>query len=217
MIEAFAAKDLPLYVAYYRRRLPLFEKVKELLAEKAIGDLRSLYLQLHQPPKPEDLSGADNWRVDPQIAGGGYFFDLASHQLDLLDYLLGPIETVQGIAANQAGYYAAEDSVVASFQFASGVTGVGSWNFAVAPEAGQDVIEIVGTEGKLTFSTFAANPLQLLNSQGSKSWTFENPKHIQSMLLETVIADLRGEGECPSTGISAARTNWVMGQIVGNP
>ncbi|MEM7660455.1 MAG: Gfo/Idh/MocA family oxidoreductase, partial [Bacteroidota bacterium] len=214
MVSAFVEKDLPLYVAYYRRRLPLFEKVKELLAEEAVGEVRYVNLQLQQAPKSSDLSGEANWRVDPSIAGGGYFFDLASHQLDLLDYLLGPINEVHGISTNQAGLYQAEDAVVAAFEFASGAVATGNWNFSVAPEASQDLLEIVGNTGKIRFSTFADHPLELITSAGHQHWNFQNPEHIQSGLLETVIADLRGTGECPSTGRSAARTNWVMGEMV---
>lgn len=214
MVAAFEAKDLPLYVAYYRRRLPLFEKVKELLAAEAVGAVRYVNLQLQQPPKAADLSGESNWRVDPEIAGGGYYFDLASHQLDLLDYLLGPIEEVLGTSSNQGGWYQAEDAVVAAFRFASGVLATGNWNFTVAPEANQDLIEIVGSAGKIRFSTFAPNPLELIRADGQQQWTFQNPAHIQSGLLETVIADLRGTGTSPSTGRSATRTNWVMGEMV---
>lgn len=214
MVAAFQEKDLPLFVAYYRRRLPLFVKVKELLDAMAIGTIRCVNLQLIHPPKDVDLQGAaDNWRVDPTVAGGGYFFDLASHQLDILDYLLGPIANAQGIKTNQAGFYQAEDMVSASFQFQSGVLGVGNWCFNAAPQARQDLIEIIGSEGKIQFSTFDSNPLFLTNQSGVQEWTFDNPAHIQQPLIETIVAALRKQGDCPSTGRTAARTNWVMDQI----
>src|SRR5674476_1003684 len=49
--------------------------------------------------------------------------------LDLLDWLLGPVEHVSGIAANQGGHYEAEDVVAGVFEFTSGVRGVGLWSF----------------------------------------------------------------------------------------
>src|SRR5689334_14009287 len=73
MIEAFRARDLPLWVAYYRRALPRFLLVREQLREGAIGRLTSVHVQVTAPP----LSGADatNWRIDPTISGAGLFFD----------------------------------------------------------------------------------------------------------------------------------------------
>ncbi|MEM7370944.1 MAG: Gfo/Idh/MocA family oxidoreductase [Bacteroidota bacterium] len=215
MVAAFEEKDLPLFVAYYRRRLPLFVKAKELLAEGVIGEVRCVNIQLFHPPKDVDLAGSENnWRVNPQIAGGGYFVDLASHQLDILDYLISPIIAAQGIKTNQAGYYQAEDVVAASFQFRSGALGSGNWCFNAAPETRQDLIEIIGSAGSIRFSTFDNNPLLLTTSQGEQSWTFENPTHIQQPLIQSVNEALRGEGESPSTGKTAARTNWVIDQIL---
>ena len=114
MIDACRAAGVPLFVAYYRRALPRFLKIKALIDEGAIGTVRSVAIALHQPPAPAELDPANlPWRVVPEIAGGGKFVDLASHMLDFLDYVLGPIRQAQGFASNQAGLYAAEDIVSA--------------------------------------------------------------------------------------------------------
>ena len=119
------------FVAYYRRALPAFLKVKSLVEEGAIGAVRFASIALCQPASedPDDLP----WRVVPEVSGGGHFFDLASHQLDFLDFLLGPIAHASGHATNQAGLYQAEDAVTASFAFESGALGAGVWNFASRP------------------------------------------------------------------------------------
>src|SRR5439155_5468414 len=125
-----------------------------------IGKLRFVNITFYQPMAREDLDpGKQSWRVDPAVGGGGRFVDLASHMLDFLDYALGPIVEVQGLAANQAGKYKAEDIVTGTFRFASGVQGVGTWCFS-AYDSG-DIIEMVGTEGKITCSTFDARPIAL--------------------------------------------------------
>lgn len=125
MITACHEAGVPLNVAYYRRALPHFVKLRALIESGAIGEVRYARIELNQQlPSPEDPD--DNWRVDPEIAGGGLFYDLASHQLDLLDWLLGPIEAASGFAGNQAGQYAAEDIVSAAFRFASGAQGSGA-------------------------------------------------------------------------------------------
>jgi predicted dehydrogenase len=69
-------------VSYYRRSLPRFEQVRQWLQDGRIGEVRHLSWTLTKPPTDGDRSASPNWRTDPQIAGGGYFADFASHDLD---------------------------------------------------------------------------------------------------------------------------------------
>src|SRR3954447_23868874 len=130
MISAARAAGTKLFVAYYRRSLPRFLKVKELLDAAVIGRVRVANVRLYQPPAKEEMDPATlPWRVKPEIAGAGKFLDLASHTLDLVDFLLGPIARASGHATNQAGLYPAEDVVAGSFAFDSGAVGMGVWCF----------------------------------------------------------------------------------------
>ncbi|WP_419887848.1 Gfo/Idh/MocA family protein [Neobacillus niacini] len=216
MIAACEKAGVPLYVAYYRRAQPRFLKIKELLENGAIGEVRFVTATQYQKDLeagkgPEQLS----WRVQPELAGGGLFFDLASHTLDILDFLLGPIKSVQGFASNQAGYYSAEDIVSGTYLFESGVHGVGKWCFTAFEN--EDINEIVGSKGKITFSTFGDEPIRLTTEQGTEEWRFERPQHVHQPLVETIVADLTtASSKCPSTGRTGARTNWVMGEMVKN-
>ncbi|MBA9027184.1 Gfo/Idh/MocA family protein [Peribacillus huizhouensis] len=213
MIAVCKAARVPLYVAYYRRALPRFVKIKELLVNKAIGDVRFVSTIQYQKAS-EDVLDSQNlpWRVQPELSGGGLFFDLASHTLDLLDFLLGPIKDVQGFTSNQAGYYRAEDIVTGTYRFESGIHGVGNWCFSAFEDV--DVNEIVGSKGKITFSTFGNEPIVLTTTSGTEQWNFEAPQHVHQPLIETIVADLTGDSsQCPSTGVTGARTNWVMGEI----
>src|SRR6185312_11952567 len=128
MVDACKARGVPLWVAYYRRALPRFVAVREMIADGAIGDVRMVSLrQLQAAPAPEALeSHALAWR-DDGARGGGLFFEGVGHTLDILDFLLGPIADVQAFADNQARAYTMEDVVVAGFRFASGVYGSGTW------------------------------------------------------------------------------------------
>ncbi len=216
MINACEAAGVPLYVAYYRRQLPTFVKVKELVKSGVVGDVRFVSIQLLQSIREAERSPETlPWRVMPEIAGGGHFFDLASHQLDFLDYLLGPIAWAQGQSANQAGLYPAEDVVCANFRFASGAMGSGIWCFTVAPEQRTDRIEIYGSEGKISFSTFSPDPVRLERNDEVQTWEIRYPDHVQQPLITTIVDELLGSGKCPSTGVSAARTSRVMDEIVG--
>jgi predicted dehydrogenase len=213
MIEVCRFAEVPLFVAYYRRALKRFLKIKELLEAQAIGEVRFVTMTLYTKPRPEELDPLNlPWRVIPEIAGGGRFVDLGSHMFDFLDYILGPICEVQGLAANQQGYYSAEDIVTAAFVFESGVHGVGVWNFGSFDEV--DVTEIVGGQGKISFSTYGAEPVVLTTGDGVTEFEIEYPQHVQQPLIQTVVDDLVGKGMCPSTGESAARTSWVMDRIL---
>jgi len=215
MINACEKAGVPLFVAYYRRCLPVFLKVKQLVHDGAVGEVRFVTINLFHPPAPEDFNKDDlPWRVMPEIAGGGYFFDLASHQLDYLDDVFGPMVSVKGLAANQAKLYQAEDIVCASLVFASGVVGNGVWCFTVSKECKTDRVEIVGSRGKIAFSTFDRVPIRLETEKGSEEFQLPTPAHIQQPLIQTIVDELQGKGKCPSTGITAARTSWVMDEII---
>ncbi len=216
MIESCEKAGVQLYIAYYRRALPNYLKIKELIENGIIGTVRSIQIQMY---KPVDLNMPDlpgnNWRVDPAIAGGGYFYDLASHQLDFLDFLFGPVVDVKGFAANQAGLYKAEDIVTGSFRFKSDVLGSGSWCFTSGRSSDLDRTTILGSNGEITYQTFGDPAVNVTtDAGGTERYDFTMPEHVQQPLIELVVQDLLGKGECPSTGISGARTNWVMEKMV---
>jgi len=212
MIAACKTADVPLFVAYYRRALPRFLKVKKLIDSEAIGRVRFVSIDLYQPASDLNAATPPPWRVVPAISGGGLFVDLASHTLDFLDYFFGPIASVQGCAANQDGRYEAEDIVTGLFQFESGVHGIGVWCFTAAEKS--DRVRIVGSGGEISFSTFDDRPIVLKTSAGLREFSVSNPPHIQQPLIQTIVDELRGVGVCPSTGETAARTSWVMDEML---
>jgi 1,5-anhydro-D-fructose reductase (1,5-anhydro-D-mannitol-forming) len=233
MIAAAGAAGVPLFVAYYRRALPRFLKVKELVNTGAIGDVRAVTIALYRrydpPAPPAAASGAAAgasasavaaaatalpWRIDPAISGGGLFVDLAAHTLDLLDYILGPIARVTGGAGNQAGRYGAEDIVHGAFEFASGVRGTGIWAFDAFGDV--DRVEIVGSRGRVSFATFDDLPVTLDTAAGPEVFTIPHPAHVHQPLIQTIVDELTGHAAtpCPSTGESGARTTRVMDELL---
>ncbi|MFZ1754966.1 MAG: Gfo/Idh/MocA family oxidoreductase [Caldilineaceae bacterium] len=219
MVEACQAAGVPLWVGYYRRRLPKFVKMQELLASGVIGDVRSVNIrlrqpvsaQLHRPGSPMDLADLP-WRVNPAIAGGGLFLDLAAHMLDIVDMLVSPIRDVSGFASNQGGHYPAEDIVTGSFAFESGALGTGSWFFTAADAL--DWTEIEGPQGRIGFVCFDTSPIQLTTGDGVQEIPVTQPEHVHQPLIQTIVDELNGVGRCPSTGESAARTTRVMDQML---
>jgi predicted dehydrogenase len=209
MIEACQTAGVPLFVAYYRRASARFLKIKELVDTQAIGEVHLVTVTLYQPPPSLPVQ---NWRVDPQVAGGGYFVDVAAHMLDFLDFVLGPINQVQGFASNHGRLYAAEDIVTGTFLFASGVHGVGTWCFTAHERL--DHTEIVGSKGKIAYSTFDNRPIVLTTAAGTQTFAYDYPPHIQQPLIQQVVNALNGVEICVSTGETAVRTTWVMEQML---
>ena len=211
MIDACALAGVPLFVAYYRRAMPRFRTVRELLDAGAIGEPRTVSIRTEQ--KAPDISAENRpWRLRPEISGGGLFVDLGSHTLDLLDWLLGPVTHVSGVAVDQGGRYGCEDLVTGVFSFASGVQGVGLWSFDGHEH--RDEVEIAGTAGTLRFSSFGQEPLRLTGANGEQRIEAPYPGTVQQPLIQSVVDSLTGRGECPSTGQSAARTARVVDALL---
>ena len=205
MIEAFEARGLPLWVAYYRRGFERFRWVKSLLDDGRLGRVTSVCVR-YSKPWSGSLDG--EWRVDAEHSGGGLFLDVGSHTLDLLDFLIGPLRVVGGAATNRSGLYDVEDSVAMTFRTADGALGTGVWNFVGV--RGFDLIEVEGEQGRVAFSTFGHEPITLHTRDGDETRTFDTPPHVHQPLVQTIVDELNGNGSSPSTATSAARTSAVM-------
>ena len=214
MLAACRSASVPLWVAYYRRALPRFLKVRDLVQGGAVGPVRMVTSRQFQPQKraEEANPGSPPWRIDAARSGGGLFVDMASHTLDFLDFVFGPIESVQALAGNQAGVYRPEDIVTASYRFASGVYGSGAWCYAADRE--EEYNEIVGANGRIRFSTTAPVPIRVMRNDAVEEIPVDDPAHVHQPLIETIVAELNGHGKCPSTGESGARTTRVVDEVL---
>lgn len=214
MITACEAAGVPLFVAYYRRAMPRFRTVRDLIADGAVGSPRAVVVRTQTPAGMWDPSHLP-WRVQPEISGGGLFVDLGSHELDLLDWMFGPITRVQGHASNRGGHYPAEDVVTATFTFDSGVEGVGLWCFDADDHV--DEVEVVGDAGTLRFASFDDGPLRLTTSSGTETVDAPYPPTVQQPLIQAVVDELTGAappGTAPSTGATARRTSAVIDEVL---
>lgn len=206
---------IPCFVAYYRRYLPYFDKVRELLKNNVVGEIQNVQIRYSSPPRNEDLD-ANNlpWRVKPEIAGGGYFYDMAAHQLDFVQELFGVITHARGYSSNRGHLYEAEDTVSACFQFADGLPGSGSWCYVGHESHIEDRIMVLGDKGTLFFSVFSYDPIHLHTSEGEEYYDVPNPEHVQLPLIKKVVETLQGTNTCSCNSISATPVNWVMDRIL---
>ena len=206
-----------LTVAHYRRQLPAFLKVKELLEKKAIGEVRFADIQILQPPKSQLVADSEtNWRVEAHISGGGYFHDLAPHQMDLMTRYFGRPTYVDGFGTNQAGLYRAEDIVTGIMHFESGVHFRGTWCFNAAESSAKDQCVIHGSHGRLEFSFFG-DQVVLINNEGSQTFSFDSIPHVQQPMIEATVAYFLGRGPNPCTAEEGLEVMRILDRFSTRP
>ncbi len=202
-----------LVVAHYRRALPLFMRVKELINQQAIGDIRFARISLLQPDQSAMIAKTGtNWRVDPALAGAGLFYDLAPHQLDLLIHFLGKPTSSIGIAVNQAGLYTAEDLVVGVAQLPNQVLFNGTWCFTTPEGKEEDLFEIQGSTGSLRFSVFG-HALTIERNGIIETEKFDPPQHIQQPMIEKIVPYFLGNANNPCSAADAIQSMEMMEQF----
>lgn len=214
MIAACAEAGQKLFVAYYRRALPRFLKVQEILREGKLGRLTGVsYRQAMPLPASADLKQG-GWRLAVGNSGGGLLLDVGSHVLDLFDFFCGPlpIDSVQSHAARIAKDSEAEDAVTMIFRTHDGVPGAAAWNFA--SHVREDTMEFTGTHGRIGFSVFGSEPVRIETAQGVEQLDFPPPPHIAQPMIQSVVDDLLGRGICTSTGESARRTSVILDRVL---
>jgi len=213
--QAAEETGVPVFVAYYRRSLDYFQKIKEVISSGVLGKLFHINMQQYFPARDEDYHPENlPWRVKPEDSGGGYFHDMGCHTLDILFYIFGDPLDVSGSVCNVGGLYVPEDTISASLLLPNQLMITGSWSF-VSPDAYQkDRIEVVGESGKLEFSVFSFEPIQLSTKKQVDSFSTQQPEHIQMPCIQSIVSELMGTGACPSTGKTAAVTSRVMDAII---
>lgn len=195
--------NVKLCVAHYRREQPMFLKVKQLLLNKVIGDIRFVQLQMLQSPMHSLIaSTGNNWRLDPSVSGGGLFHDLAPHQLDLLIYYFGEVRSSSGISINQSNKYPADDLVTGQALFENGIVFNGTWCFTVSENDKKDVFEIIGSDGVISFPVFG-NRITLKKDGYEEEFIFEPLQHVQQPMIEKVTAYFLNKGENPCSAEQA--------------
>ncbi len=176
-----------LVVAHYRRKLPAFLKVKELLQENAIGNIQLAEIRIIQPNKNKLVAQTDeNWRLTPEISGGGYFYDLAPHQLDLMLNYFGKPNQIQGFAANQSSFSSANDIVNGIMTFPGKIQFNGIWAFNSSISKRMDSCKIYGEKGIIEFSFFG-DKVKLTKLDAEQIFNFEKIPHVQQPMIQSAI------------------------------
>jgi predicted dehydrogenase len=210
MGEAFAAADRPLFVAYYRRGLAHFAAVKSMIESGRYGALKSLRYRFANGAQ---LNGTpDSWRYQPEISGGGLFWDLGSHALDLFDWWLGPLRSVSGHALRQNAASPVEELVAMTAIGGADVSLSADWNFISHQEV--DCVLLEFEKAQISCAVFGPPELRIeAVGEESQILNFSLPENIQYHLIENSVAHLLGGTPALSTGQSATRTSAVIDQV----
>lgn len=217
-IERFAnERQIKVVVAHYRRSLPYFLKIKELIASNLIGKIRAVEIKMVQPKANKLVAATEsNWRVLPHISGGGLFHDLAPHQLDIVYWLLGKPNNFSGCSANHSKVKDVADTVSLSATFPGEVAFHGLWLFNAFTQEHQDSCIVYGEKGIIRFSFFRNNKLYIETENGKKTLTISHPKHIQQPMIEQVVNYFSGKIENPCSLNEAYYSMLMMDATLRN-
>ncbi len=192
-------------VSYYRRSYPKVQRAKELIASGAIGKPVVAELTNHMW---FDGTGSRSWLVDPAKAGGGPLFDIASHRIDVLNFLFGQPLRVTAQLSNVVHHYAVEDNATVMIEYAGGVRGIVDvrWHSKVS----RDECRIRGTEGEMEMSPLNGPDLIFPGAR-------ENlPPHanLHYPMIENFVGAVEGKAELLASGATSFWTDWVTEQAI---
>ncbi|MCM8525048.1 MAG: Gfo/Idh/MocA family oxidoreductase [Lentisphaeraceae bacterium] len=202
-----------LCLAHYRRELPCFLKVKELIDSGIIGNIQYAKIEIFQPEDSAIIAQTEeNWRTNASISGGGLFHDIAPHQIDLMMHYFGSPTDFFGFSKGRSNNVA--DIVSGQIEFQNGVIFQGVWNF-IAPESEtRDNCTIIGSKGKIEFS-FYKEKVTVSGESLEESFEFSNPENIQLPLIEKVVKYFNGEGENPCSGQDGLKVMEIIDKFTG--
>ena len=200
MVQAADESGQTFGVAYYRRSYPKVQRAKQLLAAGVIGKPVAAELTNHMW---FDGQGSRGWLVDPAKAGGGPLFDVASHRIDVLNFLFGQPLRVIGQLSNVVHHYPVEDNATVMIEYAGGVRGVVDvrWHSKVV----RDECRIRGTDGEIELSPL--NGPDLVYPGASENLPAHANLHYP--MLENFVDAVEDKGTLLSSGATAFWTDWV--------
>jgi len=203
MVKAAEESGKTFGTAYYRRTYPKVQRAKQLLAAGAIGQPVVAELTCHMW---FDGEGGRNWLVDPAKAGGGPLLDVASHRIDVLNFLFGRPLRATGQLSNVVHHYAVEDNATVMIEYAGGVRGVVDvrWHSRI----GRDECRIRGTDGEMEMSPL--NGPELVYPGGRENLPVHPNVHLP--ILENFVDAVEGNAPLLSSGATAYWTDWITEQ-----
>jgi 1,5-anhydro-D-fructose reductase (1,5-anhydro-D-mannitol-forming) len=151
-----------------------------------------------------DADGRRSWLLDPVKSGGGPLYDIASHRIDVLNYVFGRPERVCAMLSNAVHQTAVEDCATVLIEYESKVRGIVDvrWHSHVT----RDGCRIIGTEGEIEMSPLTAPTL--VSPEGTESLPAHPNLHYPC--IENFVSAVLDGTPLLATGATSLWTDWVM-------
>ena len=185
MIATCRKNKVKLGVIFQRRAAPVFKKVKEALNNNELGKLilGDAYIKYYRSQAYYDSA---SWRGTWKFDGGGALMNQCIHLIDLLQWFMGPVETIYGYAATLARKIEVEDTSVAVLKFRNGAIGVIEGTTSVFPPTVPHRIELHGEIGSI-----------MIEGEEIRRWVVEEGEGRFSQEKDR-LAELKASGEFSS-------------------
>jgi len=208
MVDACDEAEVRLFVVKQNRRNATLQLLKRAMDQERFGRIYMVNLNVFWT-RPQEYYDAARWRGTWEFDGGA-FMNQASHYVDLLDWLIGPVESVQAYTGTLGRNIEVEDSGVLSVRWRNGALGSMSVTMLTYPKNLEGSITILGEKGTVRVGGVAVNEIQ--------HWEFEEARPEDenvrdasyettsvygfghSAYYENVIATLRGEAQAETDG-----------------
>lgn len=148
MATTVSAAGIPYGTAFDQRHHPAHAAMREAIASGAIGTVTAI--RIVYACWVDAGFASDNWRVDPERAGGGAMMDLAPHGLDLIDFLLGgPVTEVAALTQRRVQTYAVDDGAMLIGRTGGGVLATLHIAYNCPEGLPRRRLEVLGSIGQL--------------------------------------------------------------------
>lgn len=158
MVKACDDAGVRMFVVKQNRRNATLQLLKRAVEQKRFGRIYMVNINVFWT-RPQDYYDSAKWRGTWEFDGGA-FMNQASHYVDLLDWLIGPIESLQAYTATMARDIEVEDSGVLSIRWRSGALGSMNVTMLTYPRNLEGSITILGEKGTVRVGGVAVNEIQ---------------------------------------------------------
>ena len=212
LTEAFQNAGIPLYVGHYRRALPRFLKIRQLLEDGSIGQVQQVDFCLNRIFDPDEAK--KSWLYNPLLSGGGKFYDIAPHTVDIFQFLFGEICDVSGSAVNLGTGCPLENLVTLDVLTDRSVRA--HLQFCCTAAEKSDRMTVTGTGGRMEFSVHGKQDIKLWDLHGNllQEFLLPDPVTVEQPMVQSVVEDLLGLGHCESRAAAVLSTYWVIDQVL---
>jgi len=166
MVKACDESNVRLFVVKQNRRNPTLQLLKRAVDEKRFGRIHMVHINVFWS-RPQEYYDSARWRGTWELDGGA-FMNQASHYVDLIDWLIGPVADIQAMTGTLARNIEVEDSGVMNIRWRSGSIGSMSVTMLTYPKNFEGSITIIGEYGTVRIGGVAVNEIQ--------HWDFHSEK-----------------------------------------